>query len=159
MKSEKYEQKASCKMLCRPNRSKIRHFTEKDVERIAKYAIRDGADVWKLLVGIIVITGFGFLICKVARAMSFLNVLHEAFEAIAAALASSVILNFIIKTVGGQLIKLLPIVRLITLVYALQELMFSFFGKEKGSDDVIDFIETSNMVNRLCEAVGEKARL
>lgn len=149
-----FEQKASCRLVCRPNRTRIRHFNEKDLKRIAKAAVEDGADPIKILAGVFVATGFGVLVCKVNRALSLLAAIREASEAIAVIIASSALLNFIIKSVGGQLIKVLPLVRLITAVFALQELMFAFFGKDsKGTADVLDFLEVLEFIDKICSAV------
>ena len=54
----------------KPNRKAIRHFTSKDVARIAKYAVRDGVSATEVLIYVAVAMGFGALICKVARVLS-----------------------------------------------------------------------------------------
>lgn len=66
-------------MTCykKPNRTKPRYFTAKDVARISRYATKSGVSAQMVIVSVIVALGAGALVCKVAKALSnFLNILN-----------------------------------------------------------------------------------
>jgi len=148
-----YEQKSSCNLVCRPNRTKIRKFTTRDLKRISKSIVDGGASPIEVLVVIVVALGFGALFCKIASAFRFVSLVKSAVESITSAIAASVLLNLLLKALGGTIIKILPIVRLVTGVYALQELMFAAFGRPDQGGDVIDFLEVSAFIDEICEKV------
>jgi len=68
-----YQQKASCKTVCRPNRTRIRVFTARDVGRIVAYARNDGAVDAEVIANILNAFGQKELGCAVFKILDILN--------------------------------------------------------------------------------------
>lgn len=63
-----------CRIVCRPDRKEPRKWTLKDLQRVAGYVERGGISPLVILAAIIVVTGFGALICAAApRLRRFLD--------------------------------------------------------------------------------------
>ncbi len=96
-----------------PARKKTRHFTAKDVARISKYAVRDGASVADIMAGVAVSVGAGFLICKAARSVRSGLVLTAFLKKIFASLAVSQFISLIIQTLIKAQLTVPPQIQLI----------------------------------------------
>lgn len=63
--------------IYRPERKRKRAFTAKDVNRITKYAIKDGVKPEDIVVAVLAGAGMAYTVCKVASALSnLLNILN-----------------------------------------------------------------------------------
>jgi len=138
----------------RPNRSKRRVFTERDIARITRYAIDDGANALTILKYVIVVSGFGALVCKVAGALSFLSQVRAILQDLSRVLAQMTILNLIIMKFGGRLLKFSAIAQLIIVANSLQELMLSGVDID-GANDLSDIQDAVSFVDDLCDSIGD----
>ena len=81
-----------------PDRKRVRHFTAKDVARISKYAVRDGASVAEIMAGVAVALGVGFMICKSANSIRSALTLTGFLKKVFAGLAVSQFISLLIQT-------------------------------------------------------------
>lgn len=100
----------------RPARKRKRVFTAKDVARIAKYAIADGADPLDVLVGILKSTGRSGQACQIVAGISLLIAISKLLVKIGGILAVSKILDFVLSVLTNKLFQKLPWVRRATAV-------------------------------------------
>jgi hypothetical protein len=92
----------------KPNRTKARVFTARDVRRIAKYAIDDGASPVDVLAGVAVFAGFGWILCVASRALdNSLSILRWAIK-VGGIVAIQQVLDFLLTVVSKGLYKKLP---------------------------------------------------
>jgi len=95
----------------KPNRSKPRVFTAKDVARIAKYASEDGADPRNIAVMVISALGLGYVICASAKAVNSAAGIAGLIVKIGGVLAVGKIVDFLLSVVTNGFFKKLPIVK------------------------------------------------
>jgi len=95
----------------RPARKKKRVFTARDVARIAKYAIEDGADPLDVLVGILKSTGRSGQACQIVAGISLLLAISKLMVQIGGILAVSKILDFLLTVLTNKTFQRLPWVR------------------------------------------------
>lgn len=103
-----------------PNRTYRRRFTERDVARIAKYAVDGGADPLKIIVTLMSALGFGWVLCTSSRALSAVAVFANAVTAIGGMIAASTFLAWLVRVLGadGLLFKIpMPVVVKLALAY------------------------------------------
>lgn len=96
-----------------PNRTKIRHFTEKDVARIAKYAVRDGANPVKVLAAIAASLGLGASICVTAKSIRSALSLTAFLKKLGASMAVGQLIKVLIQIFMGAKLKAPPNLNLI----------------------------------------------
>ena len=99
----------------KPNRSKIRHFSDRDVGRIARYAIRDGADPISLLAAVLSAVGWGGYICKAAKVMASIKILLDVLVRVGGALALAKLIDRLIQLLSRNLLFKLPWLRVIVI--------------------------------------------
>ncbi len=88
-----------------PARKNRRHFTAKDVARISKYAVRDGASVAEIMAGVAVALGVGFMICKAATSVRSALTLTGFMKKAFAGLAVGQFISLLIQTlINAQLV-------------------------------------------------------
>ena len=137
----------------KPNRTKVRVFTERDIARITRYAIDDGANPFKILVFVALVSGFAATICQIVKSLSVLSQLGEVGKSIAQTLASMTILNLLIKRFGGTLVKFSPIAQLIVLASALTDIMLSL--EIANVDNAIEGEKAIEFIKEWCDSIDE----
>lgn len=143
----------------KPNRTRIRVFTAKDVRRIAKYAIDDGAEAVDVLAGVAVFAGLGWIFCVAVRAIdNSFNILRWLIK-IGGIVAISKIVDFLLTVVSGGFFKRLPASNRIALVVILALGVFeSILRAAKGLIDSAQVIhEAADVVHNLCSKAKEIA--
>lgn len=144
-------------MVCynRPNRTKARPFTARDVARIAKYAVDDGAEVRDLIVKVAKALGLAFVLCILARALNAVLVIARLFAKIGGAAAVASLIERLIGLLSGGLIRKIPRINAITILLVI--LLESF--KEVVDaiavmvDDISVIESASEFLNDLCDRV------
>ena len=149
------------KCYYKPNRTHVRHFTARDVERIAKYAVRDGADVGRIIAAIAVAAGVGYLLCKAAKVLQAYTTIAGLTKTVAVSVATAVLIDRAIQWLSRGYLQKLPFVR--QLLVALTALSVyiattdALTGEDVGIvveavgsvDDVADFL------NKICDYIHE----
>jgi len=103
----------------KPNRKKIRVFTAKDVRRIAKYAVDDGANPLDILAGVAVFLGLGWVFCIMVRVIdNSLNIMGWVAK-VGGLIALGRVVDFLLTVVSGGLFKRLGGTTRISLVIIL----------------------------------------
>ena len=95
----------------KPNRTNARHFSARDVERIAKYAVRDGADVKRIIAAIAVAAGVGYLLCKASKVIQAYTTIAGLTRTIAVSVATAVLIDRAIQWLSRGYLQKLPFVR------------------------------------------------
>lgn len=103
----------------RPNRTKARVFTAKDVRRIAKYAVDDGADAAEIFAGVGVSLGLGYLLCIAARAVDNSVKIMRLVAKIGGVFAVGKVLDFLLTVLSRGLYRKLPVTNRIALLVVL----------------------------------------
>lgn len=139
-------------MVCynKPNRSKPRVFTAKDVERIARYAINDGADPLDVLVGILRSTGRSGQACQIVAGISLLLAISKLLIQIGGILAVGKILDFILSVLTNKLFQRLPWVRRVSAVLII--VAASYDGIIKAATEAVSDV---GIYEALLESVSE----
>lgn len=96
----------------RPYRKTVRHFKTSDVARIARYAVRDGADKTALIVAVINALELGIDSCRAARLLSNVLILLNALQKIAATLAGGQVVAILIRVLNGAKVVAPPPLRI-----------------------------------------------
>lgn len=145
-------------MVCydKPNRKNVRHFTDRDVARIATYAIRDGANVRKILARILVVVGFGFVACRAAKALSALLSVSSFLTKVGGILAVSALVQKAIAILSkGALLKV-PVVNryaigLIAVLAAIDGILSALREVIADRDALVT---VSDFISDLCKEVS-----
>lgn len=143
----------------KPNRTRVRVFTAKDVRRIAKYAIDDGANAVDVLAGVAVFAGLGWVFCVAARAIdNSFNILSWLTK-IGGIVAISKTVDFLLTVVSGGFFRRLPSSNRVALVVILALGVFEpILRSAKGLLDSAHVIqEAADIVHNLCSKVKEIA--
>jgi hypothetical protein len=143
------------KLCKRPFRKKVRVFTDKDVARIAKYAVGDGANPMALLASVIVALGLGVLVCKAARGYVAVMSVSNALANIGGVLAVSALIQRAITLLSRNIVLKLPLLNRVTIlvisVLAAVDAIINPIGEViqdlEGLGDVAEFL------NNLCELI------
>lgn len=140
----------------RPNRTKRRVFTNKDVARIAKYAVDDGADPRDLAVGVLSALGLGFVLCASAKAVNSAVGIAALIAKIGGALALGKLLDFLLTVVTNGLFRKLPLTKRVTavviLVLAVSEGIIK--ATQQLLEDATVITGAAELMNDLCERIG-----
>lgn len=140
----------------RPNRTKRRVFTNKDVARIAKYAVDDGADPRDLAVGVLSALGMGFVLCASAKAVNSAVGIAGLIVKIGGALAVGKIVDFLLTVVTNGLFRKLPLTKRYLAVIVLALAVSEGILKSVRSlmDDASVITGAADLVNDLCERIS-----
>lgn len=143
----------------RPNRTKVRKFTAADVERIARYAIKDGADAKRILAGVAVAAGLGFLVCRAAKVVAAYTTIAGLTKSVTVSVATAVLIDRLIQILSKGYLQKLPFVRqalvALTAVAAYTAATELVTGDEVGVvvDAIGSVTEVADFLNDLCEYV------
>jgi len=140
-----------------PDRKKIRHFTAKDVARISKYALRDGASPLDILGGVVLATGFGVLICKAAKAVRAGLSITAFLKKLAVIQATGSLVALLIQLLVGAKLVTPPGLQWI-LAIAISVLMFIdsvFKAFQEMVGDRAVMLEITATLDDLCKKVVE----
>lgn len=141
----------------RPNRKRIRHFTEKDVIRISKFAIDNGASPIKILGSVAVVAGFGFIFCVAARSIDNTGKLTKLAVKIGGIAAIAKLTDFILTVLTGGLFRRLLLVRRIASILILTIAVFTGIQRALRSTiaDAELITEMSALAHDLCSAAKQ----
>lgn len=133
----------------RPNRSAPRHFTERDLERIAKTMVRQGHPVVKILATILIALGLGALTCRLARAvhdvLGILGIVKQIAAVLAAAGATQALLAALRRLLSVRFPPLVTVVSiLIVFILAIQAFA-------KGAAALVSDLETIEEVSAILD--------
>jgi len=142
----------------RPNRTKTRHFTEKDLDRIAKTMEKQGHAVRNIIAVILISMGFGVLICKLSgaieRSLGILAILKQMLFAIATAGAVNAIIIWLSR------VRAVPIPIVTTIIGWLLVFFLAVRALAKGAAGLASDLETIEdmfqVLNEWCLAVRER---
>jgi hypothetical protein len=146
--------------VCRyvPNRSAPRHFTERDLQRIAQTMVKQGHPVRNIIATILIATGFGFLVCRLASAIENSLGIMRILKEIALVVASAGAINAIIIWLSR--IKAVPIPVVTNIIGWLLVLFLAIRALAKGAAGLASDLETiedmSSIVKDWCDAITEK---
>jgi len=143
----------------KPNRTRVRHFSEKDVRRIAKYAIQDGADPIKILAGVAVAAGLGYAFCIMVRAIDNTLNLGRGLAKIGGVLALGKLIDFLLTVVTNGAFKRLGQVNRVAAIIILAIGLLE--GLLRAAKSILEDASTidmaSEMAHKLCDAAKEFA--
>lgn len=140
-----------------PNRTKIRHFTEKDVARIAKYAVRDGANPVKVLAAIAAALGLGASICVTAQSIRSALSLTAFLKKLAVSMAVGQLIKVLIQIFMGAKLKAPPGLNLILAIVIvslvlIDSVLDSITVLIKNRDDMLGI---TGFLDDLCRHIHE----
>lgn len=146
--------------VCRyvPNRTKPRHFSEKDLERIAKTMVKQGHSVRNIIATVLIATGFGYLVCRLASAIENTLGIMRIIKEIALVLATAGAINSIIIWLSR--VKNVPIPVVTNIIGWLLVLFLAIRALAKGAAGLasdLDTIETvASILTDWCDAMRAK---
>lgn len=140
----------------RPNRSAPRHFTPRDLDRIARTMAKQGSPVVTILVTVIVALGLGFLFCRLARAIHNILGILGIVKQIAAVLAGAALTNALLAVLKRLLVVRIPgIVQVVSLLIVLVLAIQAF---SKGAAALVSDLDTieqaSAFLDQICTGIG-----
>jgi hypothetical protein len=141
----------------KPNRSKPRVFTAKDVQRIAKYAYDDGANNLEILAGVAVSLGLGYLFCRAARYIdSMLSIMRLVGE-IGGVLALGRVVDWLLTVLSKGAFQRLPIISRYAsvIILALSFVQGSIKAVKAIIDETSIVAEISELLHNVCSKVRE----
>lgn len=143
----------------KPNRKKPRVFTEKDVRRIAKYAIDDGASAFEIAAGVFVAAGLGYLICVASRAIDNSANIYKAVLRIGGILALGRVIDFLLTLLSSGVFRRLPRTNQIALVLVLAVAALESILKAAKSllEDAEIIVSAADAIHVLCNRARELA--
>lgn len=119
----------SCRVVCRPFRSKPRKFDGKSVGRVAKYAIAAGEDPAIIVAHVMIALGYDKIICNTFKAMSDLGALVGFVGRVKGIAAILVSLSVLIEWLKQGPIRRLPYARaILVLAIAIFALLDGILG-------------------------------
>lgn len=144
----------------RPNRSYIRHFTPRDVRRIARYAA-EHHPVRDIIIGVIVALGLSVLVCKAADAVHRSLGVVGVLKRLAAVLATASLYQ-VIKTILSRVLRS-PLARVPAVAASVIALIFLVDALHKGALSLVSDLETiedlSATLDDWCEGAAELLKL
>jgi len=143
----------------KPNRTKIRVFTARDVHRISRYAMDDGASAVDILAGVAVFTGFGWILCVASKMISNATRISKIITTIAGSLGVAALVDFLLKYISLKLFVKLPLPRRVLLIIVILALFFRDIASTVKSelDKASLIVEASDYVHSLCVKAREIA--
>lgn len=140
----------------KPNRVKVRTFTENDLERIARIVHGDGVSIWKILASVALGVGSGFLVCKAAKSIRSVNSLLSIIKQIAFIGAVSITIRSAVTFLLRSPMARLPVINrfavaLVLILLLVQkgiDLMLTIVDDVVFLESIIDGLDTA------CEFVG-----
>lgn len=146
------------KCYVKPNRKTTRKFTANDVQRIARYAIDDGADALEILGYVAISAGFGYVFCRAARAIDTATSLSRVVVKVAGILAVSKLVDFLLTVVTRGAFARLPVINKIAasivLAVGISEGILKLARDFLADEQMI--VQTAELTHRLCAVVKEK---
>jgi len=149
-------------MVCynRPNRKNPRVFTAKDVKRISKYALDDGANAFEILAGVGFALGLGYLFCVAARTIDNSASIYRLVLRIAGITALGKFVDFVLTVLTSGAFKrigALPRFGTVLLVIAaIIEPLLRGMGTLISDAEII--LSASETVHHLCDRIKELSR-
>jgi len=149
-------------MVCynKPNRTKVRVFTAKDVKRISKYALDDGANAFEILAGVGFTLGLGYLFCVAARTIDNSAAIYRLILRIAGITALGKFVDFVLTVITSgafRRIGAIPRIGVVVLVLAaIVEPMLRGIGTLVKDAEII--LSASEAVHHLCDKIKELAK-
>ena len=143
----------------KPNRSKPRKFTASDVARIARYAEKDGSGAARILAEVVVVLGFGVLVCKAAKVVAAYTTITGALKTVSVSVATAVFIDRAIQILSKGYLAKLPFVR--QALVALTALAAYIAATDAITGDDIEVVadaigsvsDVAEFLNELCDYV------
>lgn len=141
----------------KPNRTKPRPFTEKDLRRIAKYVNEGGIPWFKILAAAAVGAGVGYLLCKLAQSVKNLSGLLGFVKQLALIATSAVAIRVLIEWLKKGKVARIPLVNRFALVLVIVLTIVEKIIESLSSvlDDVIFLEEIVDSLESACETVHD----
>jgi len=141
----------------RPNRSKARPFTAKDVRRIAKYAAEDGADALEIFAGVAATLGFGYLICRGARYVDSALTLTNLLAKVGGVLALGRVIDWLLTVLSNGAFRRLPVISryVSVIVIALSFIQGSLKALQAIIDEAGFIKDVSDKLHGVCSKVSD----
>jgi hypothetical protein len=144
------------KCYYKPNRTKPRRFTEKDVKRIAKYA-DNGSNKYRIAAEVLTALGLGAGFCIAAKFVTDYQKVIRIIKEVGSILAVKQVITVILRMLGDKAILAIPFVNrvailAIVVVLAIEkviDLIADVVEEAEAVDDVIDTL------NNLCQSIRE----
>lgn len=143
----------------RPARKKPRLYTEKDLKRIAGLVVESGVSPVKVLAGIAVGLGLGWLFCVAARTIDNTLTIKRFLLKLGGILAIAKITDFLLTVVtSGAFKKLVVVTRIAAVVIVLVAVLESLARALAGMvEDASMMEEASGLVHDLCSTARDIA--
>lgn len=137
----------------RPNRTKPRVFTEKDVGRIARYCKEDGGSDLKILALVAVNLKLGWIFCVAANSLSNVISILNVLAKVGSALAVSRLIDFILTVLTSGAFKRLAKVKGLAAIVVV--LIAVGDGLKNSIEKLIDDTQTINKVHEVLKTICE----
>lgn len=143
----------------RPNRKNPRYFTAKDVKRIAKYALDDGASAFEIFAGVGFAMGLGYLFCVAARTIDNMASLNRLILRIAGITALGKLVDFILTVLSSGAYKRLKLTPRIGIAFIVMAAIVEpiMRGAKTLVEDAEIMVSASEKVHELCDKIKEYA--
>lgn len=142
----------------RPNRTKVRHFTERDLARISETMVRQGHPVRNIIATVLISMGFGVLTCQLARAIHNVLGVLGILKQIAAILAGAALTNALIIVLQKILSTRIPVLTQIVAYLLVMVLAINAFAKGAGAlvSDLDTIEDVSGVVDDWCAEIANR---
>lgn len=145
----------------RPNRTAPRHFTEKDLERIARTMVDQGHPVVAIVATILIATGTGVLVCRLSgaiqRTLGVMRIIKQIAAIFASAALTRAVLIWLSRAaripIPGWPVFIAALTAMVLAIQALQEGVISLV------DDISTIDEISETIDGWCQAVTDRIGL
>jgi len=149
----------------KPNRTKVRNFTVRDIQRIAKNITDNGISPLEVIAAVAVALGIGSLVCKSAKLVSTALSIASYFADIGIALGLAKLVDWLIVFFGSKLYVLIPKWNVFAVVFilvlgfmtnVLKKIAYLFSAKDDAQGVSDTLIELCNKVKMYAALGGEK---
>lgn len=141
----------------KPNRSKRRTFTAKDVARIARYATKDGTSPIEIFGVVAAGLGIGYLLCLAARAIDTATRLSKVIIEISGTVALAKLLDFLVNLLTRGALRKIPIIQrsLAAMLIAIGVTENIIKLAKQFAEDELFFAEASEILHQACSRARE----
>jgi len=141
----------------RPRRTRVRVYTEKDVGRIARYAVDGGANPIRIIAYALIAAGLGIVFCKIAKHFTAIRVITRAIIKITGILAISKILEILINLLSLGLIKKIPRFNVISIAIIAIIAFFNdiLVAAKQLIDDTEAVDESVSFIESICDTIDD----
>ena len=144
----------------RPNRTKQRRFTERDLARIAQTMERQGHPVIAIVATILVALGLGVLVCKASKAINNVLGILGIIKQIAALFASAALTKALLVWLQRLLRVPVPIPGWVQVITLLITFVLAIQALSKGAATLVSDVETVQDIAATlaswCEAITNR---